>query len=340
MHRQSGLTLVELMVASTLSMVLLAGVLVLFSANKATYRLQEGLSAIQDSGRYAVSQIKRDIEVAGFGGCITENLAETNPTVIAKNPSPYIDDYQIGIRVSGRNNVPIGFKVDGTDVSEDTDTLQIRGPLTGDLFYTNGPTFPNNPVVVRGNAGALGSGDFVQITDCSGAEIFRVSGTVTVTSGSDPTSSVPHGANENNTAQLSRRFGSDSVLTPLVTRTYFIGTSAGTNRNGDAVSALFVSDGSSTDEILQGVEDMQITYATDEDDDGRVDYVTADSVTDWAAVLGVRISLLANSIEQSAQQPASYVYLPNGSTAITPPDEDRLMRQEFAIVATLRNNVK
>ena len=339
MHRQSGLTLVELMVASTLSMVLLAGVLVLFSANKATYRLQEGLSAIQDSGRYAVSQIKRDIEVAGFGGCITEDLIESNPKVIAKNPLPYIDDYQIGIRVSGQNDVS-SVTIDGENVSDGTDTLQIRGPLTGELFYTNGPTFPNNPVVVRGDASALASGEYVQITDCSGAEIFEISGAVPFTTGSN-TSSIPHGSSANLPAQLSRRFGSDSVVMPLVTRTYFIGTSAGTNRTGGPVSALFVSDGATPQEILQGVEDMQITYATDEDDDGRVDYVPADSVTDWAAVLGVRISLLANSIEQSTQAPASYVYLPNGSTAITPTDpNDRLMRQEFAIVATLRNNVK
>jgi type IV pilus assembly protein PilW len=337
MHRQAGLTLVELMVASTLSIVLLAGVIVLFSANKVTYRLQEGLSAIQDSGRYAVSRIKRDIEVAGFGGCITEDLATSNPKVIAKNPSPFIEDYQIGIRVSGQDDVN-SVTIDGTNVVDGTDTLQIRGPLTGELFYTTGPTFTNNPVVVRGDGSALGSGDFVQITDCAGAEIFEISGAVSVTTGSNPTSSIPHGASANNPSQLSRRFGADSILTPLVTRIYFIGTSAGTNRAGGAVSALFVSDGATSQEVLQGVEDMQITYATDENDDGNVDYAPADSVTDWAAVLGVRISLLANSIEPSAQEPASYVYLPNGSMAISPPD--RLLRQEFAIVATLRNNVK
>ena len=38
--RQSGLTLVELMIATTLSLVLLAGVLLVFSANKTTYRMQ------------------------------------------------------------------------------------------------------------------------------------------------------------------------------------------------------------------------------------------------------------------------------------------------------------
>ena len=85
---QRGLTLVELMVASTLSIVLLAGVLVLFSGNKASFRLQEGLSAIQDSGRFAITQIKRDIEVAGYGGCITESLAESNPKVIATGQRP------------------------------------------------------------------------------------------------------------------------------------------------------------------------------------------------------------------------------------------------------------
>ena len=44
--RQAGLTLVELMVATTLSLVLLAGVLLVFSAKKTTYQMQTGLGTL------------------------------------------------------------------------------------------------------------------------------------------------------------------------------------------------------------------------------------------------------------------------------------------------------
>ena len=75
LKRQQGLTLVELMIATALSLTLLAGVLLVFSANKATYNLQNGLSVLQENGRYAIQQIASDIQLAGYGGCISPRVS-------------------------------------------------------------------------------------------------------------------------------------------------------------------------------------------------------------------------------------------------------------------------
>ena len=66
LKRQAGLTLVELMVATTLSLVLLAGVLV-FTANKATYQMQNGFGTLRENGRYAIRQIAADLQLDGYG---------------------------------------------------------------------------------------------------------------------------------------------------------------------------------------------------------------------------------------------------------------------------------
>ncbi|PCI20615.1 MAG: hypothetical protein COB62_04440 [Piscirickettsiaceae bacterium] len=66
--KQSGLTLVELMVAMVIGLLLMAGVLQVFTANQQTYRVTENLSRVQENGRFAVDIINRFVRKAGFKG--------------------------------------------------------------------------------------------------------------------------------------------------------------------------------------------------------------------------------------------------------------------------------
>ena len=66
--RQGGLTLVELMVAITISLVLLAGVVQIFLSNKVTYRVQENLGRIQENGRFAVDLLARSLRMTAWQG--------------------------------------------------------------------------------------------------------------------------------------------------------------------------------------------------------------------------------------------------------------------------------
>ena len=54
-QRQSGLTLVEIMVALVVGAVLLTGVAQIYAGSKATYRLQDSLARLQENGRFALS---------------------------------------------------------------------------------------------------------------------------------------------------------------------------------------------------------------------------------------------------------------------------------------------
>ncbi|MBB1076171.1 PilW family protein [Rhodoferax sp. 4810] len=73
--RQLGLTLVELMVALVLGLVLVGGVLNVFVANRETYRATENLTRIQENARTGFDFMARDIREAGQNPCGTPLVA-------------------------------------------------------------------------------------------------------------------------------------------------------------------------------------------------------------------------------------------------------------------------
>ena len=66
--RQDGLSIVELMVAMTIGLVLLGGVMQVFLANKQSYRVQENLGRIQENGRFATDLIARTLRMTAWQG--------------------------------------------------------------------------------------------------------------------------------------------------------------------------------------------------------------------------------------------------------------------------------
>jgi len=81
-RRQTGLSLIEVMVTIAISLVLMAGLIELFVANKQGYRIQEGISRLNEDSRYAMTQIQHHMRMAShWGGGRTANFQGTPPTV-------------------------------------------------------------------------------------------------------------------------------------------------------------------------------------------------------------------------------------------------------------------
>lgn len=68
---QTGLTLVEILIALLLGIFLIGGVLQIFSNTKQTSKMQENLSRIQENARFAMDRIARDVRQAGYRECLT-----------------------------------------------------------------------------------------------------------------------------------------------------------------------------------------------------------------------------------------------------------------------------
>jgi type IV pilus assembly protein PilW len=62
------MSLVELMVALTIGSVLIAGAVYVYSQSRTTYRTNESLARLQEQGRYVLSVLEPDIELAGYYG--------------------------------------------------------------------------------------------------------------------------------------------------------------------------------------------------------------------------------------------------------------------------------
>lgn len=78
MNKQTGLSLIELMIAILISTILVLGVTTLFSDTSDTARTNTALARVQESGRLALELIGADARRAGYVGCI--NTASTQPT--------------------------------------------------------------------------------------------------------------------------------------------------------------------------------------------------------------------------------------------------------------------
>lgn len=69
---QAGLSLVELMVAITLSIVLVLGLVQVFAASRASYVMAQGMARAQEGGRFAVEYLQRDARMVGHMGCVND----------------------------------------------------------------------------------------------------------------------------------------------------------------------------------------------------------------------------------------------------------------------------
>ena len=88
--RMRGVSLIELMVALAIGVLLLLGVIEVFSASRVAYQLSTGLARTQENGRFALDILQRDIRMAGHNGCINdqarflpENVTPSQPALLS-----------------------------------------------------------------------------------------------------------------------------------------------------------------------------------------------------------------------------------------------------------------
>ncbi|NUT77519.1 prepilin-type N-terminal cleavage/methylation domain-containing protein [Pseudomonas sp. C1C7] len=89
MSRQKGFGLIELLIALTLSLIVVLGVVQVFIAAKNTFLSQNSAAAIQEDARFVLSKMIQEIRMVGMFGClgaITD--ASTGTTFNASQVTP------------------------------------------------------------------------------------------------------------------------------------------------------------------------------------------------------------------------------------------------------------
>lgn len=335
---QRGFGLVELMIALTLGLLLGTAVLQITLASQRSQRLLDAAARLQEGGRLAAGFLIRDLRTAGYMGC--PNLQRVSVNIIATDPPDDFDFTPAKVLV-GHDNVAASNDynaVAGTDFV----VIQRAAPSPAQL---SGNLDPNNAnIQIVSNPAGLGAGDFVFLTDCVDADLFEAT-SVSANPSGDIT--IAHGSNVNDNPKLSKIYGSDAELLGFQSIAYFVRDSGRDTPGGEDINSLYIKArnlGGGTApiarELVEGVEDMQLTYGEDTDGDNSVDvYRTAANVGDWSAVLSVRIELLMQSLEDNivgssgvlAQSSLTY----NGSTVA----QDGRLRQVFSTAVAIRNRL-
>lgn len=327
--RQRGFSLVELMVAMVIGFIVVGAVGYLYLGTRQAFRVQSNLSGIQESARYALNTLAQDIRMAGYFGCAGPSATITN---VLNNPSAFDNNFTqplAGFDASGSTWSPaLPATLTAVNPMPGTDVISLRTVAGGGTDVTK-QNLPSADLQVASSKG-LSIGDIAVVTNCSQAAVFQV----TNLNNNGASFNVVHQTgtqipgNANNSLGTSYTGGQ---LIKVATKSYYIGS------NPAGVPALYEIDSYGTpQELADGVQNMQILYGVDTNNDGSADqYATASNVANWNQVVSARIMLLLVGTEDhitNTQQSLQY----NGGTFNAP---DHRLYQTISTTVALRNRI-
>lgn len=108
--RQSGISLIELMVALLISSFLIIGVTTMFINNKRAYVFQQGQAGNQENARFAQLLINQELAKAGYRSLAQDDYFIAFPSVSAANGCPAFAAGQVMQRSTSGNGVCFRFQ--------------------------------------------------------------------------------------------------------------------------------------------------------------------------------------------------------------------------------------
>ena len=358
--KQSGLSLIELMVALTIGAFLVLGVVTVFIANKSSADLEASLARLQENGRFALDLIADDLYQAQYLGCNTGDVFLIN--MIEDPNAPGFTGTLEGIRAYEKQaggswapdpNLPLAM-VTGSDPIRDfardgSDVLAMRMNERLDATLTSQVLPGSASVNVSANPGcAVEQGSRVVLTGCNlTAHLFAVTNTVACSAATagDP-ASFEFDNSGNFTTSFNTSYDIDSELLLFEEAFWFV-ADTGRERDGQPVFALYREVNGTRQEMIEGVENLQVKFGQMVDAAGNVRYVDpSDTVLNaglnYEGVRTVRFALLLQAFEQvtDREDATSYrlldVDIPaTGSGAAH--NGGRVLRRVFTRTINLRN---
>ncbi len=294
-----GFTLVELMVALTIALLIIAAVGRIFFSSRSTYQVDEGLARLQENARFALDALQREIRMAGLYGCIRD------PSKIQNNlNSDTTFPYNLKVAIQGYEASGTGpnttVNLSASDFTAST-TMTDWTPSLDGVF--SGKILPKSDIVVvrhvsptsvpisTGTAGAYFTAtsvymanlpaaadfavkDIAVVSDCSAASVFQIDSRASgSTSGvnwvrlthdnsaaASPGNRCPNWGTGANCDN--RSYSGGAEIGKAMTTAFYVGPSA--SGKGPALFRLVLRAGQlSEEEIVEGVENIQILYGID-----------------------------------------------------------------------------
>ena len=301
--RQTGLSLVELMISLTIGLILLAGITTLIVQQSTTRREMEKSSRQIENGRYAMEILHDDIEHAGFYGDYSppRNATYTVPA----DPCDTTPANQGWSAATSPITAPVAVQGYAGAASN-------PAPSTCSSLITNYQ--PNTDILI----------------------IRRMASTAV-----DPATAVAGvtylQAKRCNTDGPSFQFGTSNFtlrqkdcVTPAllygyIVRIYYISSCSVVTGStcADSIPTLkmveFMNGAQTTIPLVEGIEDMQFDYGIDTTSDGAPDsYASAPTAANWPNIMTVRVNLLARNNEATPGYTDNKTYTLGDAASVTP----------------------
>jgi type IV pilus assembly protein PilW len=302
-RQAAGFSLIELMVALTIGLVMIAGAGFVFAKSRDIYRTMETTARLQENARYAMNIIEADLRMANFWGLLSDPDLFTNSattavpftTSVGSNCGPnvaFVTD--VAKPVEGTNNTyTLSCGANGSGAAAGTDVLIVRRASTERI--------PQSVAGVQAEAGRL-----LIESSRTQAEIFKAAspGAIPATyAQSDPVGQPP--------LADTRR---------LIVNAYYIGADSSVAAGYPSLrrKTLITGPAFQDEEIIPGVEDLQVQFGVDVNGDRNADvFVNPGSVPSGGVVVAARVWLRvrAQDIDVAHQDSQAYVYADRNQAA-------------------------
>ncbi len=295
-YRQTGLSLVELMISLTIGLFLLLGITTLIVQQSSIRGEMEKSSRQIENGRYAMQVLRDDIQLAGYYG--EYSPATGVATAIPANPCD-TTMANLGWN-SATPAVPVAIHgyAGGTADPTPTTCLPNYKPNTAILVVRRTETNITALVDIVGGA------NYLQVSLCQPPAPAPIPAPFVLAT--DAANFIL--TKRNCGTQLSDR----SDLRKYVVRLYYISTCNFCGAGADTLPTLkMVENGAAVPtSLVEGIENMQFDYGVDTPNgDGSPDrYTPTPADADWANVMTVRVNLLARNNDPTTgyTDPKSY----------------------------------
>ena len=356
----SGLSLIELMVALTIGAFLVLGVTTIFIANKRSSDLEGSLARLQENGRFALDLIAEDLFRAQYLGCNTGDVFLIN--MVEDPNSPGFSNTLEGIRGYEKlpNDtwapapaLPAAMTGGSPSISDraraGSDVVGMRMNERLELGLTNQVLPGSSTVDISANPDCeIEQGRQVILTGCNlTAHLFSVTNSISCTSATagDPLS-LQFDTSGNFTDSFNTSYDLDSEVL-LFEEAYWYVADTGRVRNGQTVFALFRSVNGDEQEMIEGVENLQVKFGQRVGAAGNVRYVDPSDATlntglNYEGVNSLRYAILLQSFERVTDTDDGNTYnlldvaIPSGASGDAH-NGGEVLRKVFSRTINLRN---
>ncbi len=346
----AGFSLVEIMVAMLVSLFLLAGVFQLYLGNQQTSRLGSGVADLQQTGQFALDELAGNLRMAAFQGCADAIRVPAQVRALNTPTTNLAATAVRGFEVAANGTWTGGAAPanwNGAVPRPLSDVLQVQGGSRAVVNLASTMSSDSAQVALASNPDNIVAGEMVLIADCSAVNVFRVT---SVTGGL----TLVHTTSDNSSASLSKPYVHTGLNAAQAARfnswIYFVRDSGRDAADGSDIFSLFRLDtsrtGQTAQELVEGVEHLQVLYGQRVPNSANINYFTAPSVTDWTRIVAVKVALLVASrdpVLDVADATAGYALLDQTaaktgtSGATITYANDRRLRRVFSATVNIRN---